>query len=85
MLLAKERVKKPLLRYNLNKRIFKHLKWGIVVLFQLAAYDYEADQRYFVLQHKYIEPFWVQLERDIASDIWGLRGIIQILLNFIQL
>ena len=27
----------------------------------------------------------MKLERDIASDIWGLRGIIQLLLNFIKL
>ena len=26
-----------------------------------------------------------ELERDIASDIWGLRSIIQLLLNFIKL
>ena len=26
-----------------------------------------------------------KLERDIASDIWGLRGIIKLLLNFIKL
>ena len=27
----------------------------------------------------------LKLERDIATDIWRLRGIIQLLLNFIML
>ena len=34
-------------------------------------------------RHKQIQI--IQLERDIASSIWALRGIIQLLVNFTKL
>ena len=55
---------------------------GLVIRMLLFGRRDLIDVRYSLCMKKNRQH---QLERNIASDIWGFRDIIQLLLNFIKL